>query len=115
MKKNAEFVGVDEKYIPEDEKYVDESILGNKEETREYLKNAKKKGIKVAKGVAIGYICFIVLIFVFVICVAVGIFIRSAKFEEEYNRTVDKMYEQHNQAVEQKIEEQNQRIEKMIK
>ena len=31
MKKNGEFVGVDEKFIPEDEKYVDESLLGNKE------------------------------------------------------------------------------------
>ena len=26
MKKNAHYVGVDEKYIPEDEKYVDDTV-----------------------------------------------------------------------------------------
>ena len=34
MKKNGEFVGVDEKFIPEDEKYVDESLVGDKEKAK---------------------------------------------------------------------------------
>lgn len=34
MKKKGEYVGIDEKYVPENEKYVDESLLGNKEETK---------------------------------------------------------------------------------
>ena len=42
MKKNGEYVGVDEKFIPENEKYVDESILGNKEETEEKIKSYVK-------------------------------------------------------------------------
>ena len=64
MKKNGEFAGVDEKYIPEDEKYVDESLLGNREQT-------KKSVTKVAKGIGIGYLCFIGIIFLLVI----GVFI----------------------------------------
>lgn len=64
MKKNGEFVGVDEKFIPEDEKYVDESLLGNKEETKEKVK-------KVAKGIGIGYLCFIG----FIVILTIGIMI----------------------------------------
>lgn len=64
MKKSGEFAGVDEKYIPEGEKYVDESLLGNKEET-------KKTVTKVAKGIGIGYLCVIGIIILLVI----GVFI----------------------------------------
>ena len=28
MKRNSQYIGVDEKYIPENEKYVDDSLLG---------------------------------------------------------------------------------------
>lgn len=66
MKKNGEFVGVDDKFIPENEEYVDESLLGNKEES-------KRKIIKVAKGIGIGYLIFlgigvaiVVSIFIFI-------------------------------------------------
>ena len=63
MKKNGQYVGVDEKYIPEEEKYVDNSI--NQEVTelvhdgiksakdyisdkdnQEKIKKAGKKGLK---------------------------------------------------------------------
>lgn len=54
MKKNAEYVGVDEKYIPEEERYVE----GN-----------SKKDAKILKGVGIGYITFITFIFIAVIAV----------------------------------------------
>lgn len=60
MKKNGEFAGIDEKYIPEGEKYVDESLLGDKDQT-------KKTVTKVAKGVGIGYLCFIGIILLLVI------------------------------------------------
>lgn len=69
MKKNGEFVGVDEKFIPEDEKYVDESIIGNQEES-------KKKVKKVAKAVITGYIIWIVII----MAIILGTFIFSIKF-----------------------------------
>lgn len=70
MKKNGEYVGVDDKYIPEDEKYVDESLLGNKEETTRTVK-------KVVKGIGIGYFVFIgIFLVIFVsIFIFVGIFI----------------------------------------
>ena len=54
MKKNAEYVGVDEKYIPEEERYVE----GN-----------SKKDAKILKGVGIGYLTFITFIFIAVIVV----------------------------------------------
>lgn len=54
MKKNAEYVGVDEKYIPEEERYVE----GN-----------SKKDAKILKGVGIGYLTFITFIFIAVIAV----------------------------------------------
>ena len=43
MKKNSQYVGVDEKYIPEDEKYVDDDI--NNE-----LKEIVNDGIKYTKN-----------------------------------------------------------------
>lgn len=69
MKKNGEYVGVDEKFIPEDEKYVDESLLGNKEETKKTIK-------KVAKGFGIGYLVFIVIFLV----IFIGMFIFAGSF-----------------------------------
>ncbi len=87
-KKNGQYVGVDEKYIPEDEKYVDNDLnseikedihniyKGAKEyvsdkDNQEKMKNVGKKGIKIAKGVGIGYLIFygfiiLLVIFVFV-------------------------------------------------
>lgn len=67
MKKNSEYVGVDEKFIPEEEKYVDESLLGNKEEEKEKIKDFAKKSGNIAKKIGIGYLCFFGLIFVIVI------------------------------------------------
>lgn len=38
MKRKGDFVGVDEKFIPEDEKYVDESLLGDQEKSKRKIK-----------------------------------------------------------------------------
>lgn len=43
MKKNGQYVGVDEKYIPEEEKYVDESLLGPTSEIRDGIKSGVNK------------------------------------------------------------------------
>lgn len=67
MKKNGEYVGVDEKFIPENEKYVDESLLGNKEESKKTIK-------KVAKGIGIGYLVYIGFILAFVIGMMIFVF-----------------------------------------
>mgnify|MGYP004617204417 CR=1 FL=1 len=82
MKKNGEYAGVDEKFIPENEKYVDESILGNKEES-------KKKIYKIGKTVIIVYILIIVLMFV--IPVGVGIWCFVA-----FNKSADNQFETFN-------------------
>lgn len=74
MKKNGEFVGVDEKFIPEEEKYVDESILGNKAETEEKIKGYVKKGGKIAKKIGIGYLCFLGVVFAFIIGIMILMF-----------------------------------------
>lgn len=58
MKKNGEFVGVDEKFIPEDEKYVDESLVGDKEKTK---KVAKRIGIAQLVMMFIPFIIFIIM------------------------------------------------------
>ena len=99
MKKNGEYVGVDEKFIPEDEKYVDESLLGNKEESKRKIK-------KTAKTIVIGYIIFVILIFA--LFIGIGIFMfstfnnarknmmdefneKSTTIREDYNSQVNKM------------------------
>ena len=54
MKKNAEYIGVDEKYIPEEERYVE----GN-----------SKKDSKILKGIGIGYLIVYIVIFLITIVV----------------------------------------------
>lgn len=83
MKKNGEYVGVDEKFIPEDEKYVDESLLGNREESTRKIK-------KTAKSIAIGYILFV--IFILVMFIGIAIFMFST-----FNKTRKSMMDDFNQ------------------
>lgn len=80
MTKNNEYVGVDEQFIPEEEKtkqHVSESIIGDEtrdkikggirkgtdyltsDEGKEKVKNVAGKGLKVAKGIGIGYLVWI--------------------------------------------------------
>ena len=56
MKKNGNYVGVDEKFIPEEEKYVDES-----------LNMSSKERKKMAKTIINGQMIFIFAIFIVVI------------------------------------------------
>ena len=65
MKKNGEYVGVDEKFIPENEKYVEDSPLNLKDEK-------VKKGIKTGAKIIVGWYLFVIIIFV-LIFVFVGI------------------------------------------
>lgn len=91
--KNAQYIGVEDEFVPEDEKYVDESLLGNKEETR------KKVG-KAAKVMGIGYfantIIFLVVfiaIFVFAFMFMGGLFKemknQSSSFNSDFDATID--------------------------
>ena len=77
MKKNGEYVGVDDKYIPEDEKYVDDSLLEDKQISQENIK-------KVAKKIGIGYLIFMGLI----IAVPLGLIIFfGIKFNNTFNKS----------------------------
>lgn len=76
MKKNSEYVGVDEKFIPEDERYVKDSVLGNREEA----KNKIKKGLKIGLG---AYAIWVLLAIVFLVVVVVLIFNHSRKTNEQ--------------------------------
>ena len=60
MKKNSQYIGVDDKYIPKDEKYVDDSVLGSKEESRKTI----IKGVKIF---GIGYMIVIGIILAIII------------------------------------------------
>ena len=68
MKKNGEYVGVDEKFIPENEKYVDESLLGDKEKSK-----------KIAKKFAKGYLIFFVIFTIFAISMPILTFMYGRK------------------------------------
>lgn len=90
MKKNSEYVGVDEEFIPENEKYVDESLLGNREESKKAIK-------KVAKGIGIGYLCLIGFVAIFMIGIIIFGFTMFSKvsnkgmevFTETKNQIID--------------------------
>ena len=107
MKKNGEYVGVDEKYIPEEEKYVDNEINGEIKDTindgmrsvknyvtdkdnQEKIKNAGKKGLKFLKGVGIGYLVFIGIVLTLVISVFVIVFVNMGKMNSRQDEVFDK-------------------------
>lgn len=87
MKKNSEYIGVDEKFVPEEEKYVKDSILGSREES----KNKIKKGLKIGLG---AYAIWVLLGLVFLIVVVVLIFNHSKKMNEQIFQIYDNVNEQ---------------------
>ena len=115
MKKNGQYVGVDEKYIPEDEKNLDKEdnneIIDmvnkgintaknyiNDKDNQEKIKKTGKKGLKILKGISIGYLLFlgfitlmIIVIFVFVIINMFNTNKRVEDFKNNSNEMVDRM------------------------
>lgn len=106
MKKNGEYVGVDEKYIPEEEKYVDnetneeikDSINDGLRSVKNYVtdkdnqekfKKTGKKWLKVLKGLGIGYLVFIGIVIVLFVSVFVIVFVNMAKM----NNRADDVYD----------------------
>ena len=98
MKKNSEYVGVDEKFVPENERYVKDSILGSREET----KNKLKKGLKIGLG---AYAIWVLLGIVFFIVVVVLIFNHSKKMNQQifdmFGSATEQMGDMYNSATEQ--------------
>ncbi len=78
MKKNNQYVGVDEKYIPDDEKYIDDK---NNEKTK-----------KIIKGIGIGYLAIILFIFLIAIAVFVFIFMNFIKISDRVNERQNNVF-----------------------
>lgn len=100
MKKNSEYVGVDEKFIPEDEKYVKDSVLGNREEA----KNKIKKGLKIGIG---AYAIWVLLAIVFLVVVVVLIFNYARKMNEQIFGIFGNVTEQINDETQNKEDTEN--------
>lgn len=109
MKKNGQYVGVDEKYIPEEEKYVDNSVNNeikglvndgiksakeyvSDKDNQEKIKNTGKKGLKILKGVGIGYLVFIgfvVLMVIVIFAITFGSFFKiSREVDDTFDETI---------------------------
>ena len=106
MKKNSQYVGVDEKYIPEDEKYVDDDINNELKEivndgikyTKNYLsdkdnqkkiKNSGKKIFNIFKGIGIGYLIFVGFIFLFIILIFIIVISNFFNINNKVNDNFD--------------------------
>ena len=100
MKDNGQYVGVDEKYVPEDEKHVDNTLNGeikndlhnayqgaknyvSDKDNQEKMKNAGRKGLKIAKGLGIGYLIFVGIIFIMVLVGVIFVFSQFLKIKAE--------------------------------
>ena len=113
MKKNGQYVGVDEKYIPKEEKYVDNSVNNeikglvndgiksakdyiSEKDNQEKIKNVAKKGLKIFKGIGIGYLAFIGFIFLmFIIIFSIvisGFFSIKKESEDMFDKNINTHY-----------------------
>lgn len=108
MKKNGQYVGVDEKYVPEEEKYVENNLndeikqdmsniyKGAKEyvtdkDNQEKIKKVGKTGLKITAGVVIVRVIFSVLLSLIAIAL-IGfcfykVFVGVKDFESEFRET----------------------------
>ena len=106
MKKNGQYVGVDEKYIPDEEKYVNNSVnneikglvndgiksirnyVSNKD-NQEKIKNTGRKGLKILKGVGIGYLIFIGFVILMIIVIFTIVFSNFFKISKQSDKVFD--------------------------
>lgn len=80
MNKNNNYVGVDEKYIPEDEKNIDES--------------SNNKRNKILRRAGIGYIIIISLIVIIAIIIFIFIFSNFIKIKDNANNQSENIQDQ---------------------
>lgn len=98
MKKNGQYVGVDEKFIPEDEKYIEKTVADDlKDDLKEGYNNLKKpenkekakKLFKIGKNIGIGYLALYGIIFLLVIGIIIFIFTTVIKTMNSYDEIKD--------------------------
>ena len=127
MSKNNEFVGIDEKYVPEDAQartHVQEPVIGSEnaqriresvtsginkltsDDSKERVKSGAKKGWKIAKRVGIGYLVFFIVIAILAITIIVAAAVNIIKAQNTSNRMMDNfnnssrsMMEQYTEAI----------------
>ena len=116
MKKNGQYVGVDEKYVPDDEKYVDNNLNSDikndmhdiyqgakgyvlDKANQEKMKNIGRKGLKVAKGIGIGYLVFAGIVIVMVIGVFILVFSQFFRMNKQSLEIRDKATNIINQSI----------------
>lgn len=124
MAKNNQYVGVDDKFVPEEEKrsYVQEPIIGSENvqkirgaitgatskmtspEGKDKLAKGAKKALKIAKGVGIGYLVmwgFFILVFLVMLVFAIVFMSKSFSQQSEIMDTHDRMLDQQERMMEQ--------------
>lgn len=132
MAKKNELVGVDEEFIPKQENYTEESLIGDdtkkqikgavrsgtdylaSDESKEKIKNGAKKGWKIFKGVSIGYLIVVILIFVIAIGIIIftfGRFISMQKDNDEFTKRVTETQQEIREQMEEQKEEQKAKQE----
>ncbi len=85
MKKNSEFVGVDEEFIPKNEEFVDESIVKDKEKSKKITK-------RFGKAYIIFFSCFFVIVLGGIIYGFVNFFNMEAKADVNSFNTCIEQY-----------------------
>ena len=126
MAKSNEYVGVDEKYVPEGEQrktHVQEPIIGSEnaqkirdgitggvnkltsDEGKEKVKSGAKKGWKIAKGIGIGYLVFFCIVALLAITIIVVVIVNIIKAQgaqdrlmDDFNKTSSSMVEEYNKS-----------------
>lgn len=108
MNKNEQYVGVDEKYIPENEKTTDNNLNNEIREdmnkvyhgAKEYVtdKDNQQKIKKVAKGFGIGYLIFVGAIVLIGICILIFVFSTLFTINRENKQATKKFDEVWNKA-----------------
>ena len=132
MAKTNEFVGVDDKYIPEEEKkkvHTKESLIGSENEdklrsgvrsmTSKFAEEKTQKKIKKAAKIGIiGYISLGIIVLLFVIFITVFVTINIFKGRDEMNQERDDQKEvliERNNEAEKSREEFNQKYDEVEK
>jgi len=109
MNKSGQYVGVDEKYIPEEEKFVDNTLNGeiketlrdgvrsvknyvSKDENKEKIKNTGRKVLKVGKGIAIGYLAYWLIGIIITLIVFITVFTMIFKNMNSMDSRQERIY-----------------------
>ncbi len=85
MKKNAHYVGVDEKYILEEEKYVDNTVADDikkdiKNRYNNLDKEKVKKGVRFLAKASMFYFAFIMIFIIVVFIIVISMFLKFPNF-----------------------------------